>query len=46
MLDGTLAMAVDEDGALCGLFLGVAADVDESLDYIVEGVHIVVEEHQ
>ena len=46
MFDGAFAVAVDDDGALLGLGGGDAADVDEGFDDIVEGVHIVVVEHQ
>ena len=46
VLDGAFAVAVDEDGALLGLLSSVAADVDEGLDDVVEGVHVVVPEYQ
>ena len=42
MLDGAFPMAMDEDGTLLGLFGRVAADVDEGLDDVVEGVDVVV----
>ena len=45
MFNGAFAVAVDEDSALFGLLGGVAADVDERLDDIVESVHVVVPEH-
>ena len=42
VLDGTLAVAVHEDGTLFCLRSADAAYIDEGLDYIVEGVHVVV----
>jgi hypothetical protein len=45
MLDGAFAMAVNKDGALLGLRGTDAADVDEGLDDVVEGVYVVVVEH-
>ena len=46
VLDGAFAVAVDEDGALFRLFGGMAADVDQGFDDIVEGVDIVVPQHK
>ena len=46
VLDGAFAVAVHEDGALLCLRGADAADVHESLDDIVESMHIVVVEHQ
>lgn len=46
VFDGTFSMAVDQDGALLGLGIGYAADVDERFDYIVEGVDIVIVQNQ
>ena len=46
MFYGTLAVAVDQNGALLGLGIGDAADVDQRLDDVVEGVDIVVVEYQ
>ena len=46
VLDGALTMTMNQDGALLSLLLGVAADVHQGLDDIVEGVYIVVVEHQ
>ena len=45
VLDGAFAVAVDEDGALLGLGVRDAADVDEGLDDVVEGVYVVVVKH-
>lgn len=46
VFDGTFSMAVDKYGALLGLGIGYAADVDECFDYIVEGVDIVIVQNQ
>ena len=45
-LDDAFASVVDEDGALLGLFVGVAADVDEGFDDVVEGVVVVVVDNE
>ena len=45
-LDDAFAGVVNHDGALLGLFEGVAADVDQSFDNIVEGVVVVVVDNQ
>ena len=46
MFDGAFPVTVDENGALLSLLGGVAADVDERFDDIVEGVYVIVPEHQ
>ena len=43
---GAFAVAVDKDGALLGLGVGDAANVDEGFDDVVEGVDIVVVEDE
>jgi len=43
---GAFAVAVDEDGALFGLLVGDAADVDERFDDVVEGVYVVVVQYE
>lgn len=42
VLDGALAVTVDKNGALFGLLGGVATYIDQGLDYVVEGMDIVV----
>lgn len=46
VFDGAFAVAVDEDGALLGLLVGDAADVDKRFDDVVEGVDVVVVEDE
>ena len=46
MFDSAFAVAVYEDSTLLGLLGGVTADVDEGLDDIVEGMHVIVPQHQ
>ncbi len=46
VLDGAFAVAVHQDGTLLCLRDADAADVDEGLDDIVEGVHVVVVQHK
>lgn len=46
VLDGAFPVAVNQDGALFGLGGRDAADVDKSLDDVVEGVYIIVVEQQ
>ncbi len=42
VLDYAFAFAVYYDSSLLGLVHGVAADVNESLYHVVEGVYVVV----
>ena len=46
VFDGAFALAVDKDGALFGLGIADAADVDKGFDYIVEGMDVVVVENE
>ena len=46
MFDCAFPVAMDQDGTLFGLFGCVTADVDERFDDIVEGVYVIVPEHQ
>ena len=46
VFDRAFAVAVDEDGALLSLGIGDTTDVDEGFDYVVEGVDVVVPQHQ
>ena len=39
-------MAVNKDGALLRLLLGMSADINKRLDDVVKGVHIVIEKYQ
>lgn len=46
IFDHAFATAVNQNGALLRLALGMATDVDQSFDHIVESVIIVVVKHQ
>ena len=46
VLDGAFAVAVDKNGALLGLSIGDAANVHKRLDDVVEGVDVVVVQHE
>ena len=46
VLDGAFAVAVDKNGALLGLCIGDAASVHKRFDDVVEGVDVVVVQHE
>lgn len=41
-----LALKVNQNGALLGLFRRMPADFDEAVDNVIEGVHIIIIDYE
>jgi hypothetical protein len=46
LLDRTLSFVVDEQRTLFGLFLRMAADFDQRINDVFEGIDIIIENHE